>query len=181
MKKEEQVVLVNANNETIDVMEKLEAHKKGLLHRAFSVYLFNQKGELFLQKRSGSKYHSGGLWTNTCCSHPKPNEEIKAAAERRLFEEMGIRISGTDLNEICQFTYKVILDKGMTEHEFLHVLVGYYDGTPQINPEEVEEFTCKAMVDILREIALDPESFTQWFRITIPVIFDRQGRLISSL
>lgn len=174
MVKQENVILVDQEDKVLGIMEKMEAHRKGLLHRAFSIYLFNSKGQILLQKRAGSKYHSGGLWTNTCCSHPRPEESIEDAARRRLKEEMGIE---TQLNEICSFTYKVELDKGMTEHELLHVFTGSYEKEPQINPEEAEGWGYFDVPFILKDMHNNPDKYTEWFRITIPLIFDKNGNL----
>ena len=127
----EQVILVNEQDEQTGVMEKMEAHQKALLHRAFSVFIFNDKGELLLQQRASDKYHSGGLWTNTCCSHPNPDEETITAAQRRLKEEMGFT---TKLSKAFDFIYKSEFSNGLTEHEFDHVFTGYYNG--EIHPDE---------------------------------------------
>ena len=133
----EKVILVDENDNQVGVMPKLEAHQKGLLHRAFSVFIFNSKYELLLQKRASSKYHSGGLWTNTCCSHPREGEEILDAAKRRLIEEMGI---DTSLRKVHDFIYKAELDNDLTEHEFDHVLYGIYNEDPIINKDEADDF-----------------------------------------
>ena len=121
----EEVVLVNEKDEAIGTMEKMAAHEKALLHRAFSVFVFNKNGDLLMQQRAHSKYHSGGLWTNTCCSHPRPGEHVADAANRRLQEEMGFT---TSLNKAFDFTYKAAFDNGLTEHEFDHVFIGIYEG-----------------------------------------------------
>jgi len=131
---EEQVVLVNEKDEKIGLMPKMEAHEKGLLHRAFSVFVFNDKNELMLQQRAFDKYHSPGLWTNTCCSHQRDGESNIEAGKRRLNEEMGFV---TDLSEVISFIYKAPFDNGLTEHEYDHIMVGYYNGLPIINPAEV--------------------------------------------
>ncbi len=158
----EQVILVNLEDEQIGVMEKMEAHQLGLLHRAFSVFLFNDKGEMLLQRRALSKYHSGGLWTNACCSHPRPNETIEQAAYRRTFEELGCNPS---LKEIHTFSYKATLDNGLTEHEFDHVLIGFYNGPMWLNPEEVSEVASYPIELIRQEIIDCPDKFTVWFKI----------------
>lgn len=158
----EKVILVDENDQEIGVMEKMEAHEKGLLHRAFSIFIFNSKGELLLQKRSANKYHSGGLWTNTCCSHPKPEEDCLKAAQRRLKEEMGIM---TDLHLSFHFTYKAILDNNLTEHEFDHVFIGKTDDEPIININEAEDFKYMTPESITAEIKSNPNAFTAWFRI----------------
>ena len=130
----ENVILVNKDDCEVGVMEKMEAHQKGLLHRAFSVFLFNKKGEILLQQRAKHKYHSGGLWTNTCCSHPRPGESLSKATQRRLREEMGIKC---EMRPAFSFIYKKKFANGLTEHELDHVFLGRFDGTPEINKEEV--------------------------------------------
>ena len=134
---EEKVILVDKNDNQVGLMPKLEAHEKGVLHRAFSIFIFNSKYELLLQKRSSSKYHSGGLWTNTCCSHPREGEDILDAANRRLDEEMGIK---TSLRKVYDFIYKAELDNQLTEHEFDHVFYGVCDNDPILNKDEAEDF-----------------------------------------
>lgn len=158
----EQVILVNLEDEQIGIMEKMEAHQLGLLHRAFSVFLFNDKGEMLLQRRAFSKYHSGGLWTNACCSHPRPNETIEQAATRRTFEELGCQPT---LKIVHSFSYKAALDNGLTEHEFDHVLVGYYNGPMLLNPDEVTEVAYLPIDEIRQEIIDFPDKFTVWFKI----------------
>jgi isopentenyl-diphosphate delta-isomerase len=143
-------------------MEKMEVHRKALLHRAFSVFVFNKKNELMLQQRAAGKYHSPLLWTNTCCSHPRPGETTKAAAHRRLAEEMGF---DCDLTEIFSFIYKEPLDQGLTEHEFDHVFVGSFNGIPEINPGEVETWKWMSLENITTDMKTHPENYTVWFRI----------------
>ena len=133
----EQVILVDEKDKEIGLEEKIKAHKEGKLHRAFSVFVFNQKGEMLLQRRALTKYHSGGLWTNTCCSHPRKGEDVDKAASRRLKEEMGFSCG---LKEVFSFIYKTGFDNGLMEHEFDHVFVGAYESEPKINPEEVAEY-----------------------------------------
>ena len=137
---EEKVILVDKNDNQVGLMPKLEAHEKGVLHRAFSIFIFNSKYELLLQKRASSKYHSGGLWTNTCCSHPREGEDILDAANRRLDEEMGIK---TSLRKVYDFIYKAELDNQLTEHEFDHVFYGVFDNDPILNEDEAEDFDVK--------------------------------------
>ena len=132
----EHVILVDEADREIGTMEKLEAHQKGLLHRAFSILIFNSKGEMLIQKRAQSKYHSGGLWTNACCSHPLPNEDIEIAVKRRLKFEMGIEITPIFS---YKFTYRTALDRDLIEYEVDHVFKGIYDGHPTINKDEVED------------------------------------------
>ncbi|MEI6087301.1 MAG: isopentenyl-diphosphate Delta-isomerase [Bacteroidota bacterium] len=161
----EQVVLVNDRDEELGVMEKMEAHEKALLHRAFSVFVFNQSGELLLQQRALDKYHSGGLWTNTCCSHPRPNETVSAAASRRLREEMGFEVP---LEKIFDFVYQASFDNGLTEHEFDHVFVGYYDGPMDVNPVEVNDYVFRSMESIQHSLESHDGLFTAWFEIIFP-------------
>ncbi len=160
--KEEKVILVDRNDREIGTMAKMEAHEKAMLHRAFSVFIFNSEGQLLLQRRSKGKYHSGGLWTNTVCSHPRPGENIRDAAVRRLREEMGFV---TNVEEIFSFIYRAELDKGLTEYEFDHVFVGKYDGTPELNLEEADAFEWKYLSEIKTEIDKYPYKFTEWFKI----------------
>ncbi|UOB16890.1 isopentenyl-diphosphate Delta-isomerase [Abyssalbus ytuae] len=162
---EEKVILVNEKNEQIGVMGKMEAHEKALLHRAFSVFVFNNKGETLLQKRALHKYHSPGLWTNTCCSHQKEGESNIEAGKRRLMEEMGFT---TSLEESVSFIYKAPFDNGLTEHEYDHVLTGRFEGEPNINPDEVVEWKWMNLEDIKNDIGLQPHIYTEWFKI----IFD---------
>ena len=157
-----EVILVDINDSETGTMEKMEAHQKGLLHRAFSVFIFNSKGELLLQKRAKDKYHSGGLWTNACCSHPFPGENTLSAAKRRLMEEMGMNC---DLEHAFSFIYKVNLDKGMTEHELDHVFIGVSDECPKLNVHEVEDFKYVTLEQAEQLIKNNPESLTEWFKI----------------
>lgn len=163
----EQVILVNPQDEPIGVMEKMEAHQKGLLHRAFSVFVFNKKGEMLLQQRANQKYHSGGLWTNTCCSHPAPGESTDAAAVRRLQEEMGFQ---TPLKESFSFMYKTTFDNGLTEHEIDHVFIGEYEDVIEPNSAEVERYEYRTMDSIRDAIQHTPQLFTSWFKIAFPVL-----------
>jgi isopentenyl-diphosphate delta-isomerase len=160
----EQVILVNKNDAVLGHMEKLEAHQKGLLHRAFSTFIFNDKNELLLQRRALGKYHSSGLWTNTCCSHPRPEEDTLAAAKRRLMEEMGF---DTVLVKKFDFIYKAALDGGLTEHEFDHVFTGYFEGVPKPNLTEVSEIKWLSLELVKEKVNLFPEEFTEWFKIAI--------------
>ena len=159
---EEKVILVNENDEQIGLMPKMEAHQKGVLHRAFSVFIFNDKDELMLQQRAHDKYHSPGLWTNTCCSHQREGETNIEAGKRRLQEEMGFT---TDLVDTTSFIYKAPFDNGLTEHEFDHILVGKYNLEPQINPEEVSEWKWMNLEAVRKDILENPENYTQWFII----------------
>jgi isopentenyl-diphosphate delta-isomerase len=159
---EERVVLVDCDDRPLGEMEKLQAHREGALHRALSVFVFNGKGDLLLQRRSAGKYHSGGLWTNTCCSHPRPDEPVQDAAARRLREEMGIAPA---LEPLFAFVYRSELDGGLVEHEFDHVFAGRSDAEPDPDPAEVSEWRYVAPDDIRHELAEAPERFTAWFRI----------------
>lgn len=159
---EEHVILVDVNDKPIGLMEKIEAHEKALLHRAFSVFIMNSKGELMLQRRAFSKYHSPGLWTNTCCSHQRDKETSLEAGIRRLEEEMGFSVS---LEEKFSFVYKTAFDNGLTEHEYDHVLLGYYEGVPVINKEEVEEWKWMDLEAVRENILITPNSYTSWFKI----------------
>ncbi|WP_417602303.1 isopentenyl-diphosphate Delta-isomerase [Owenweeksia hongkongensis] len=162
----ENVILVDENDNEIGLMEKMEAHRKGLLHRAFSVFVLNSKGELMIHQRALHKYHSGGLWTNTCCSHPRKGEEVEAAAHRRLMEEMGF---DCPIEKKLDFVYKSVLDQGLTEHEFDHLFVGHYDDEPNINPDEVADWKWMSIADVRKDIEENPAQYTEWFKI----IFDR--------
>ena len=159
------VILVDEQDRPIGTEEKLAAHRKGLLHRAFSVFVFNSKGELLIQKRAKSKYHSGGLWTNTCCSHPSPGEETLAAAHRRLKEEMGF---DCPIREAGSLLYKVNFDNGLTENEFDHIFIGEFDGhIENVNTEEAEDWKWIAPSELLADMKKEPEAFTYWFKLSI--------------
>lgn len=169
---EEMVVLVNENDEQIGTMPKMEAHEKALLHRAFSVFVLNDNNEIMLQQRALTKYHSPGLWTNTCCSHQREGESNISAGMRRLQEEMGFQ---TDLEEIFSFVYHAPFDNGLTEHEFDHVMVGRFNGQPSINPDEVADWKWMSAERIKKDMQQQPELYTAWFRI----IFDKYYDYIS--
>ncbi len=158
------VILVDDQDENIGLLPKLEAHEKGLLHRAISVFIFNTKGEMLLQKRQLHKYHSGGLWTNTCCSHPLPNESTLEAANRRLLEEMGMK---TRLNYLFKFKYHANLDHNLIEHELDHVFFGITDQPPQLNDEEVSDYKYISAESLKIEVSRNPEHFTEWFKICL--------------
>lgn len=158
----EKVILVDANDHPIGEMEKMEAHVKGLLHRAISVFIFNSKGEWLLHRRAMEKYHSKGLWTNTSCSHPFPDEPTADAALRRLKFEMNL---DTELKELFHFTYKAELENGLTEHEIDHVFVGYSDALPVPNPDEVMDYTYISVENLNSDIALHPANYTEWFKL----------------
>lgn len=166
---EEKVVLVNEKDEQIGLMPKMEAHEKAVLHRAFSVFIFNDKNELMLQQRALTKYHSPGLWTNTCCSHQRDGESNLQAGKRRLQEEMGFV---TDLKETTSFIYKAPFDNGLTEHEFDHIMVGHYNDAPVINPEEVESWKWMLVEDVKDDMAKHPEEYTEWFKIIFEKFYE---------
>lgn len=159
-----QVVLVNAHDEPVGLADKLEAHEQGWLHRAFSVFVFDPEGRLLLQQRNVNKYHSGALWSNTCCSHPHPEEPVAEAAQRRLQEEMGFRCA---LEPAFTFTYRAVLSDTMIEHEYDHVFIG--QGTPAVSPnaDEVQDWRWVAPNELMADIAAHPEHYTAWFRMAI--------------
>jgi isopentenyl-diphosphate delta-isomerase len=164
----EEVILVNEQDEQTGTIEKMEAHRKALLHRAFSVFIFNGKGEMLLQQRAFSKYHSPGLWTNTCCSHPRPGEAVETAARRRLKEEMGFE---TALKKIFDFIYRADFDNGLTEFEFDHVYAGIYSGA-NLNPvkQEVVDYCFRSVEDIQNDLGSCPEKYSSWFLIAFPKV-----------
>lgn len=159
---EEKVILVNEKDEQIGLMPKMEAHEKALLHRAFSVFVFNKKNELMVHQRALGKYHSPGLWTNTCCSHQRDGETNIEAGKRRLQEEMGFT---TDLKDTISFIYKAPFDNGLTEHEFDHILVGHYEGEPNLNPEEVNAWKWMSLEALKEDLETNPQLYTEWFKI----------------
>ena len=166
----EEVILVNEQDQQTGTMEKMEAHRKALLHRAFSVFIFNAKGEMLLQQRAKLKYHSPGLWTNSCCSHPRPGEAVEAAARRRLKEEMGFE---TPLNKIFDFIYKADFENGLTEFEFDHVYTGTYDGRLNPDQQEVLDYCFRSLEDIQQDLDSRPEKYSSWFRIAFPKVKER--------
>jgi isopentenyl-diphosphate Delta-isomerase len=160
----DQVILVDQEDNAIGTMEKMEAHQKGALHRAFSVLIFNSKGEMLIQKRAKKKYHSGGLWTNACCSHPLPDENISVTVSKRLNHEMGI-------NLVPEFLYKFIyltnLDKNLIEHEVDHVFTAVFNGVPAINLDEVEDWKFISLDDLQLSIDSNPQEYTYWFKLIL--------------
>lgn len=156
------VILVNEHDQPVGVLEKLEAHQKGALHRAFSVFIFNDQNQLMLQQRAFDKYHSGGLWTNTCCSHPAPGESIESACHRRLREEMGF---DTPLMFVTSFIYKAAVDQRLTEHEFDHVYIGSYNQHPVINETEVAAWKFTDLAELEHDLLVNPDHYTVWFKI----------------
>lgn len=160
----EHVILVDTKDREIGTMEKMEAHKKGRLHRAFSILLFDDNGRMLIQKRAGNKYHSSGLWTNTCCSHPLPGESLEQATRRRLMEEMGI-----DLQPVFShaFIYRAELDRDLIEHEFDHVFVGTFSGSPQVNEKEVDDWKYVDVQWLRGDMDAHPERYTEWFKLIV--------------
>lgn len=169
---EEQVILVDTNDTQIGLMPKMEAHVKAVLHRAFSVFIFNDNGELMLQQRASEKYHSPLEWANTCCSHQRDGEASLEAGKRRLQEEMGFEC---ELEEVFTFIYKAPFENGLTEHELDHVMIGKYNGTATINKEEVETYKWMPLEEIKVDMELQPKIYTVWFRI----IFDKYYNFIK--
>jgi isopentenyl-diphosphate delta-isomerase len=161
------VILVNEEDIETGSMEKMEAHQKAVLHRAFSVFIFNSKGEMLLQQRALNKYHSGGLWTNACCSHPQPGEETIDAAIRRLQEEMGF---STTIKKVFDFIYKADFENGLTEYEFDHVFIGNYEGAINADPQEVSDYCYKTMAGINDSLRTHPQKYTAWFKIAFPKV-----------
>ena len=167
----EKVILVDNNNREIGIEEKIKVHIEGKLHRAFSIFIFNSKNELLLQRRAKTKYHCGGLWTNTCCSHPRPGEKIIDAAKRRLKEEMGIITE--DIWNVSSFIYKAILGNGLTEHEYDYVLVGNYNESPKINLKEVDNWKWVTLEELKKDIKENTDHYTPWFRIILEKYLDK--------
>jgi len=168
------VILVNKNDKKIGLMPKMEAHKKGALHRAFSVFIFNNKNELMIQKRNINKYHSPGLWTNTCCSHQKDGESNITAGKRRLLEEMGFCV---ELNEIGSFIYNVGVDNGLIEHELDYILVGKYNGNVKINSDEVDNWKWMSLDNIKDDIRTRSKNYTEWFKIIMDNYYTQLKKL----
>ncbi|CAL2086824.1 isopentenyl-diphosphate Delta-isomerase [Tenacibaculum sp. 190524A02b] len=171
----EQVILVDEQDNPIGLMEKIEAHEKALLHRAFSVFTFNDKGELLLQQRAAHKYHSPLLWTNTCCSHQRDGETNIDAGKRRLQEEMGFVC---ELEEVFSFIYKAPFDNGLTEHELDHVMVGRFNDSPIINKEEVEAYKWMSLEAVKEDIAQQPDLYTEWFKIIFKESYHKISKFI---
>jgi isopentenyl-diphosphate Delta-isomerase len=169
----EELILVNENDQVIGVGEKIQTHLIGALHRAFSVYIFNSAGQLLLQKRSSTKYHSQGLWSNTCCGHPRLGESIEEAARRRLGEEMGFDCV---VRKVFEFIYHAKLDNGLYEHEYDHVMVGTFNDSPTPNRDEVDEWKWVDLMTIKLDMGKHPEDYTYWFRTS----FDELCRSINS-
>ncbi len=171
---EEKVILVNKNDKEIGSGEKILMHQQGKLHRAFSIFVFNSKGELLIQKRAKNKYHSNGLWTNTVCSHPRPREAIEEAVHRRLKEEMGF---DCELKKAFSFIYKTPFSNGLIENEFDHVFLGKFDGEIIPNPEEVEDWKFVNIEELKLNIKKNPEKYSYWFKIAIHKILVYRGKM----
>jgi len=171
----EQVILVDQQDNPIGLMEKIEAHEKALLHRAFSVFVFNDKNELMLQQRAAEKYHSPLLWTNTCCSHQRDGESNIEAGKRRLQEEMGF---SCELKEVFSFIYKAPFDNGLTEHEYDHVMIGRFNDEPIVNPEEVASYKWMPLEEVKNDIENHPEEYTAWFKIIFKESYDKISKYI---
>jgi len=167
------VILVDDQDRKLGVAEKMQAHREGWLHRAFSTFIFNSRGELLLQRRARAKYHSGGLWSNACCGHPLPGEATTPAAQRRLREELGFEVP---LEEAFSFVYRATLDHGLTEHEYDHAHVGRFDGVPRPDPSEIEECHWFIPVDLLEDVAANERRYTQWFCLLLPRILEWRGK-----
>ena len=165
----EKVVLVDKEDNTLGTMSKMAAHEAGALHRAFSIFVFNSEGELMVHQRALSKYHSPGLWTNTCCSHPRLDENVLGNAHQRLVEEMGF---DTELKKAFTFLYKADVGQGLIEHEFDHVFIGIYDNEPQINSSEVGDWKFMSMIDLREDIENSPTHYTEWFKIAFEKVED---------
>ena len=173
---EEHVILVDSVGREIGIEEKLKAHREGKLHRAFSIFIFNSLGELLLQKRSETKYHSGGLWTNTCCSHPRRGESESSAAKRRLVEEMGF---DCELTELFSFIYHTELENDLFEHELDHVFVGHYDGQPVPNPDEVDDWKWMEIDRLKGDVVENPNHYTYWFKLILDRVLEQYDKASS--
>ena len=160
----EEIVLVDEKDNEIGTGEKMAVHTEGKLHRAFSVFIFNGKGETLLQKRADSKYHWGGAWSNTCCSHPHPGEKVEEAVHRKMMQELGIDCS---VKKVFDFVYKVRHDNGLFEHEFDHIFIGRFDGAPTLNPEEASDWKWMSLAELKKDIRVSPNSYTPWLKIAL--------------
>ena len=167
MMTEQNVILVNERDEVMGTADKMEVHRLGLLHRAFSVFIFDEKGRMLLQQRAAQKYHGGLLWTNACCSHPFPGEAVEEAAQRRLSEELGFT---TEINKLFHFIYKASVENGLTEHEYDHVFTGTYEGEIKPAKDEVADYCYQEMEEINRALNEHPGKFTSWFRLAFPKV-----------
>lgn len=167
MEERNKVVLINERDTTVGEMDKMEAHQKGILHRAFSIFLFNSNNEMLIQQRASEKYHGADLWTNACCSHPQLNEDVMESAQKRLVFEMGIRC---EIKNAFSFLYKASVENDLIEHEFDHVFIGYTDTDPIPNPQEVQSFKWLDMTVLSKDIHENPEKYTYWFKMASPRI-----------
>jgi isopentenyl-diphosphate delta-isomerase len=174
----EEVILVDENDQPLGTMEKMEAHRKAHLHRAFSVFIFNRKGEMLLQQRASHKYHSAGLWTNACCSHPRPGEDTKEAATRRLQEELGFT---TVLEKSFVFTYRSEFENGLTEFEFDHVFIGIYDQAIHPNRDEVSDYCFKTPDEIRMSLGSHPRQYSSWFHLAFPLVIENFPLMIKKM
>lgn len=172
----ELVILVDEQNNELGVMEKMQAHQTPILHRAFSIFIFNDKNEMLLQQRAVTKYHSPNLWTNACCSHPKPNEIVEQAANRRLTEELGFT---TNLKEAFAFTYQASFENGLYEYEYDHVFTGIYNGTITPNPQEVQSYAYYSLATVSEMLQQQPQLFTAWFAIAFPKLLQHINQQIK--
>ncbi|MFH0952160.1 MAG: isopentenyl-diphosphate Delta-isomerase [Patescibacteria group bacterium] len=163
------VILVDKNDKEIGTMEKIQTHTEAKLHRCFSIFIFNFKGKMLLQKRAANKYHSGGLWSNACCGHPKPGEKTEQAAQQRLKEEMGF---SCDLRKLLTFTYKASFHNGLTEWEIDHVFCGVYNDEVRPDLEEAEEFKWLSTEELRKDIEDNPDNYTPWFKIALPKVME---------
>ena len=170
---EEQVILVDHQDNELGQMGKLEVHEKGLLHRAFSIFIFNETGQLLIHQRAAGKYHCPGRWTNTCCSHPRPGEEIQDAAARRLVEEMGF---SAEIQPLFSFVYHADVGGGLVEHELDHVFIGRYEGVVAPDPSEVSDFKYVDMDDLIQDVKQGPDRYTPWFRVCLPQVTELLAR-----
>lgn len=171
-----EVILVDPHDNPLGTMEKQQVHLQGLLHRAVTVYVFNRRGQLLLQRRAQDKYHCGGQWSNTCCGHPFPGEETRHAAERRLYEEMGMRLP---LMPAFEISYHLPVTDGLSEHEYGHIFFAVSDEHPQLNPREADAWRYSDLAELEAEIAATPQRFTPWFRHTLTKVreyLDAKGR-----
>ncbi len=174
---EEQVILVDEHDKEIGTAGKLAAHRSGRLHRAITVFVFSPGGETYLQQRADGKYHSAGLWSNTCCSHPRPGETVRAAAERRLREEMGMSAT---LEEQFTFTYRVEFPTGLIEHELDHVLFGRFDGDPTLNPDEAKDWRLVKLAELVEDIAENPDDYSYWLKECLPRVVKQAPIFLST-
>ncbi len=171
------VVLVDRMGREIGTQEKIQAHREGNLHSAFSIFIFNAIGELLLQRRARTKYHSAGLWTNTCCSHPRPGESYYNAARRRLNEEMGF---DSELTELFSFIYRIQLNNNLFEHELDQVFIGHYNGQPTPNPDEVDDWKWMNISALKQDVQETPENYTYWFKLTLDRVVEQYQKISFS-